>query len=83
MALLVVSDPTDGIVTLTLNRPEKKNALSIALRDEMSNALDGLAAHEEVRVVIVTGRIGVLRGIRPRRVRRPRRSPPGAAVCVE
>ena len=32
MALLVVSDPTDGIVTLTLNRPEKKNALSIALR---------------------------------------------------
>lgn len=55
MALLVVSDPTDGIVTLTLNRPEKKNALSIALRDEMSDALDGLAADEAVRVVVLTG----------------------------
>src|SRR5438477_235195 len=38
-----------------LERPEKKNALSIALRDEMSDALDGLAADERVKVVVVTG----------------------------
>ena len=28
---------------VTINRPDKKNALSIAVRDAMSDALDGLA----------------------------------------
>ena len=46
----------DGaIATLTLCRPDKKNALSIALRDEVSDALDELAARPETSVVIVTG----------------------------
>lgn len=45
----------DGVAELTLARPEKKNALSIALRDEMSDALDRLAVDEECRVVVVTG----------------------------
>jgi len=45
----------DRVATLTLRRPEKKNALSIALRDQMSDALDGLAADERVRTVVVTG----------------------------
>ena len=44
MTLAVVGDVTDGVVTVTLNRPEKKNALSIALRDEVSDAFDALAA---------------------------------------
>ncbi len=47
--------PTDGVVTLTLNRPQRKNALSIALRDEMSAHLDALAVDEDVKVVVVTG----------------------------
>ncbi|MFO7590320.1 MAG: enoyl-CoA hydratase/isomerase family protein, partial [Acidimicrobiia bacterium] len=51
----VETDGDDGVATLTLRRPEKKNALSIALRDEMSDALDGLAADERVRTVVVTG----------------------------
>ena len=56
MADLVLSDgPTGGVVTLTLNRPDKKNALSVALRDGFSDALDRLAADEDVRVVVVTG----------------------------
>jgi enoyl-CoA hydratase/carnithine racemase len=54
-APVLVSEPVEGAVTLTLNRPEKKNALSIALRDEMSDALDHLACDPAVKVVIVTG----------------------------
>jgi enoyl-CoA hydratase/carnithine racemase len=53
--LIALSDSDAGVVTLTLVRPERKNALSIALRDEMSDALDRLAADDAVRVVVVTG----------------------------
>ena len=53
--LLLTSPVEDGVVTLTLNRPEKRNALSIALRDEISDALDQLAVDEQVKVVIITG----------------------------
>jgi enoyl-CoA hydratase len=45
----------DGLATLTLRREEKKNALSIALRDEVTAALEALAGDERVKVVIVTG----------------------------
>ena len=53
--LAVVGDNVDGVVTVTLNRPEKKNALSIALRDELSDAFDALASDDAVRVVVITG----------------------------
>jgi enoyl-CoA hydratase len=52
---IVVSEVRDAVATVTLNRPQKKNALSIALRDEVSDALDGLAADPAVKAVIVTG----------------------------
>lgn len=54
-ALVIQEVAGDGIVRLTLNRPEKKNALSVALRDEVSDALDRLAGEEAVRVVVLTG----------------------------
>jgi enoyl-CoA hydratase/carnithine racemase len=53
--LVLLDRPADGVTRLVLNRPEKKNALSIALRDEMSDALDTLAGDETVKVVVVTG----------------------------
>ena len=53
--LVLVGGAVDGIVTVTLNRPEKKNALSIALRDELSDAFDMLAADDGVRAVVLTG----------------------------
>jgi enoyl-CoA hydratase/carnithine racemase len=53
--LVLVDGPADGIATITLNRPEKKNALSIALRDELSDALAKLAADERVKVAVITG----------------------------
>lgn len=53
--LLLRTAPEDGVVTLTLNRAEKKNALSIALRDEVSDALDDLAGDDAVKSVVLTG----------------------------
>ena len=53
--LIVVDGPTDGVATLTLNRPDKRNALSTALRDEISDALDALAADEGLRALVITG----------------------------
>jgi enoyl-CoA hydratase len=45
----------DGVGVLTLDRPDRKNALSIALRDQMSDALDALAADERLRALVITG----------------------------
>ncbi|HEX8167280.1 MAG TPA: enoyl-CoA hydratase [Beijerinckiaceae bacterium] len=43
-----------GIVTLTLNRPAARNALSDALIDALAGELDRIAADPAVRVVLVT-----------------------------
>jgi len=40
---------------LTLNRPEKRNALSVALRDEITSALSDLATDEQIKCVVITG----------------------------
>ena len=45
----------NGVATITLARPEKKNALSIALRDELSEAIGELALVPAVRVIVITG----------------------------
>lgn len=43
------------IAVVTLNRPEKRNALSIALRYEMDVCLKELEQDDEISVVIITG----------------------------
>ena len=55
MAAALVDGPTDGIAMITLNRADKRNALSMAMRDEIVGALELLAADEAAKVVIVTG----------------------------
>lgn len=45
----------DGIATITLNRPEKLNAFTTRMRDELVAAFDATDADDAVRVVIVTG----------------------------
>jgi enoyl-CoA hydratase/carnithine racemase len=52
--LLLRSD-AGGICTLTLNRPAQRNALSIALMEALSDALDRIKAESAVRVVVITG----------------------------
>jgi enoyl-CoA hydratase/carnithine racemase len=55
-ALVSVEGPdAAGVAVLRLERADKRNALSIALRDEMSDALDRLGADEALRVLIITG----------------------------
>jgi enoyl-CoA hydratase/carnithine racemase len=51
----LIVDITDGVATLTLNRPEKRNALSIELRYELARVLDELAADPAVGALVVTG----------------------------
>jgi enoyl-CoA hydratase len=53
--LVTRTAPAPGVALLTLQRPEKKNALSIALRDEIGDHLDALAGDEDVKVVVFTG----------------------------
>lgn len=48
-------DELDGLVTLTLDRPEKLNALDIALHDELQEALAALETDATARVVVLTG----------------------------
>jgi enoyl-CoA hydratase len=52
---LKVEVSEDGIATLTLNRPDKRNALSIELRDSISSTLESWHDDHAVKVVILTG----------------------------
>ncbi|MFP6837731.1 MAG: enoyl-CoA hydratase/isomerase family protein, partial [Pseudomonadales bacterium] len=54
--LLIDNVGTDGrVARITLNRPEKMNALSQELMFEFNEALHDLEADSEVRVIIVKG----------------------------
>ena len=45
----------DGVVWLTLNRPNKANALSLSLQTAFNQALREAAADADVRAVVITG----------------------------
>lgn len=51
----ILYDVEDGILTLTLNRPEKLNAFTGEMMFEMIDAFDRADADDDVRVIIVTG----------------------------
>ena len=55
MALVLVDDPVAHVRRLTLNRPDKRNALSNALRGELFAALRAGDADRDVHVMIVRG----------------------------
>lgn len=48
-------DPADAFVTLTLNRPDKMNAMNQALGDALEAAVLRAVADPEIRAVILTG----------------------------
>lgn len=52
---ILLIDNTDRVRTLTLNRPQSRNALSTALRDRFYAALAEAEADDDVDVVILTG----------------------------
>ncbi len=45
----------DGMATLTLNRPDRLNTLSMQLRTEFAHAVEVLEADPNVRVLVLTG----------------------------
>lgn len=51
----VLLEIVDGIAFLTLNRPEKLNALNYETNDRLMSILGGLEDNSKVRAVIVTG----------------------------
>jgi len=53
--MLVDRQDKDGIATLTLNRPEKLNAISIPLMVELREHVDRLAEDPAVGCVVLTG----------------------------
>ena len=55
MENIIVSEIDSAVVTITLNRPEKKNALSLSLRNEVSDTLNKLSGMSDVKVVVITG----------------------------
>ena len=46
---------TQGIATLTLNRPEKRNAMSDDMRTEFIAALEHVSADKSIRALVLTG----------------------------
>lgn len=52
---LVLRELVDGILTLTLNRPEVLNAYNLALHGQLLAALDAADADDAVRAVVLTG----------------------------
>lgn len=53
--LIHVERPRDGVALLTLNRPAKRNALSVELREVGNGVLEDLAGDDTVRALVVTG----------------------------
>ena len=55
MAGLLEIERRDGVALVTLDRPEKRNALSIELRVEIGEAFGALGSDDEVGCVVLTG----------------------------
>ena len=52
--VLLTSDDA-GVRTLTLNRPERKNAIDAQLWEELADALRAAARDTELRALVITG----------------------------
>lgn len=52
---ILLRDDADGVTTLTLNRPQARNALSLAMLEALQKALADIAADASPRVVVIRG----------------------------
>ena len=52
---VVLVDVADGVMTITINRPEAKNAVNKAVAEGISAAIDELESNDALRVAIITG----------------------------
>jgi enoyl-CoA hydratase len=51
----LLEDLADGVLTLTLNRPERRNALSPGLVAALVSAVGGAASRQDVHAIVLTG----------------------------
>jgi enoyl-CoA hydratase/carnithine racemase len=51
----LLTDLSDGVFTLTLNRPEQLNTFTVKMIEELIDVIDVIDADDDVRAVIVTG----------------------------
>lgn len=51
----ILYDVTDGVATITMNRPEKMNAYTAVMMREICSALDMADGDDDVRAIIFTG----------------------------
>jgi enoyl-CoA hydratase len=52
---ILCSSPRSGVLLITLNRPEKRNALSLEILERLAAALEDAQADDEVRSVVLAG----------------------------
>jgi len=55
MTAILLEEGSDGVLRLTLNRPEARNALSVALMTKLVEALGHAATDRNTRVVVIAG----------------------------
>ncbi|MBI1318459.1 MAG: enoyl-CoA hydratase/isomerase family protein [Candidatus Hydrogenedens sp.] len=53
--LVLVSSDANGVARVSLNRPDKRNALNVALLEALCGELDTLAQDDAVRVAVLSG----------------------------
>ena len=54
----VIIDVEDGVMTITMNRPEAKNAMNKSMSEGISAAIDQFEADSDIRVAVLTGNGG-------------------------
>ncbi len=55
MSTLIIERPEPGVTRITMNRPERLNAMNAELVAELHGALDAVARDHSCRVVVLTG----------------------------
>ncbi|MDI1495002.1 MAG: enoyl-CoA hydratase [Cenarchaeum symbiont of Oopsacas minuta] len=52
---LITSSISEGICTVTINRPEKLNAMNTKVAKEIVDIFKDLGSNDDVKVIIITG----------------------------
>jgi enoyl-CoA hydratase/carnithine racemase len=55
MAEVLLEQPSDGVALLRINRPDRLNALNMAVRAMLALRIDELVADDGIRCIVITG----------------------------
>ena len=55
MTEFVLNEIKDGVLTLTINRPDRRNALNVATYLALAQQVNGAAANQDIRAIVLTG----------------------------